>query len=246
MTATEVLPLVSFVPLTILYLWSRRDLTTVAWLTFAAALAAPLLAHAAINLHITGDIIPAGFHTELFDYPGTAFDPKELTGSWKPDSLAAFGEYAWLSLFAYKGYFTFAPILGIGLIVGATGWRWWARARGTQLVLMVGGLASLGASLLTTNHFGGAAVGFRHAAYLAPAMIVLLLPIISGSGRGANTGRQAVALVAGVSTIVLLLYAVKQPWTPLTLTTGSVGPWDAYLPVVPMVIAALGVAASFF
>ena len=89
-------------------------------------------------------------------------------------------------------------------------------------------------------------MGFRHAAYLAPAMIVLLLPIISGSGRGANTGRQAVALVAGVSTIVLLLYAVKQPWTPLTLTTGSVGPWDAYLPVVPMVIAALGVAASFF
>ena len=246
MTATEVLPLVSFVPLTILYLWSRRDLTTVAWLTFAAALAVPLLAHAAINLPITGDIIPAGFHTELFDYPGTAFDPKELTGSWKPDSLAAFGEYAWLSLFASKGYFTFAPILGIGLIVGAAGWRWWARARGTQLVLMVGGLASLGASLLTTNHFGGAAVGFRHAAYLAPAMIVLLLPIISGSGRGANTGRQAVALVAGVSTIVLLLYAVKQPWTPLTLTTGSVGPWDAYLPVVPMAIKALGVAASFF
>ena len=160
--------------------------------------------------------------------------------------MSALGTYVWQSLFAGKGYFTFAPILGIGLIVGVAGWQWWARARGPQLVLMVGVLASLGASLLTTNNFGGGAVGFRHAAYLAPAMLTLLLPIIAGRSRAARAGISAVAIVAVVSATVLLLYAVKRPWTPLTISTGSVGTWDAYFPVVPMAINALYAAASFF
>jgi hypothetical protein len=245
-TVIEYLPLVSFLPLTIIYLAVRRDLTASAWRAFAAALAVPLLAHSAINLHITGDVIPAGFHTELFDYPGTGFEPRELTGSIKYDSVSAAGAYAWQSLFAGKGYFTFAPVLALGLAMGVAGWRWWGRARGPHLVLLAGTAASLGASLLTTNNFGGAAVGFRHATYLAPAMLVLLLPIIAGHGRAARAATYAVAMASGLSATVLLLFAVKQPWTPLYVTSGSIATWDWYFPVVPMVIGALEVAASFF
>lgn len=243
LTVIEYLPLVSFLPLTIVYLALRRDLDAPAWRAFAAALAVPLLAHAAINIHITGDVIPAGFHNELFVYPGTGFEPKELTGSLKYQSLSEAGAYAWQALFAGKGYFTFAPVLALGLITGVAGWRWWARARGAHLVLLAGAGASLAASLLTTNNLGGAAVGFRHAAYLAPAMIALLLPIVAGGNRLARVGTYAAAVFGGV---VLLLYAVKQPWTPLTISSGSIGSWDTYFPVVPMVIDAARVAATFF
>ena len=46
--------------------------------------------------------------------------------------------YAWRALFAGKGFFTLAPLLLFGPIVGVIGWRWWARARGVQLVLLGG------------------------------------------------------------------------------------------------------------
>ena len=48
---------------------------------------------------------------------------------------------------------------------------------------------SLAAAILTTNNFGGGAVGFRHATYLAPAMLVFLLPWIAEPGAAAEGGR---------------------------------------------------------
>ena len=65
-----------------------------------AGLGMPLLAHAAANLSITGDIIPAGFHHELFNYPGSAFDDSSLTGTIKYDSVGDAVTYAWAALVA--------------------------------------------------------------------------------------------------------------------------------------------------
>lgn len=243
MTAVEILPIVSFVPITIVYLVIRGDVGAAAWKAFSAGLLVPLLAHAALNIQITGDLIPAGFHTELFVYPGTGFDQKELTGSLKHDSPAALWAYARQALFVGKGYFTFAPLPAIGLVTGVAGWRWWGRARGVQLVLLGGTAASLGAALLTTNNLGGAAVGFRHATYLAPAMLTLLLPILTGRSRAARAG---VAAVAVLSACGLLLFAVKRPWTALAWPPGSIGSWDMYLPVIPMAVDAVAVAATLF
>ena len=113
-------------------------------------------------------------------------------------------------------------------------------------MLLGGTMASLGAALLTTNNFGGAAVGFRHAAYLAPAMITLLLPLLAGRGPAARAGARAVAVVAGISAAGLILFAVKRPWIALSLPPGPIGTWDTYFPVVPMAVDALGVAATFF
>ena len=228
----ELLPLVSFVPTAIAYLWSRRDLSRADWRAFAVWLAVPLVAHGVINVAITGDVIPAGFHHELFRYPGSVFDDSSLSGSVKHTTLAGLSTYAWQSLFAGKGYFTFAPVLGLGLIVGVVGWRWWARARGVQLVLLGGTAASLAASLLMTNNFGGEAVGFRHATYLAPAMLTLLLPALTGRRSVAN----AVVVVAAASAIAMLLFAVRAPWSLLYVSTAAVGTWDQYLPIVAKVV----------
>lgn len=232
LSAIELLPLASFLPLTIVYLWTRRDLSRASWRAFALGVSAPLLAHCAINIPITGDIIPAGFHHELFNYPGSAFDETSLTGSIKYHSLRDAATYAWEALFAGKGYFTFAPVLLLGLVVGTAGWRWWGRARGPQLVLIGGIVASLAASLLTTNNFGGTAVGFRHATYLAPAMLALLLPVFVDRRPAARACAWAITILAGLSAVTLLLFAVRNPWYALVLPSGPVGTWEDYFPMV--------------
>ncbi len=234
LAAIEVLPIVSFVPVTGLYLLLRRDVDARGWLLFAAGLAMPLLAHALINLQITGDVIPAGFHTEMFRYEGSEFDESSLTGTLKHPSLAAAGGYAWEALFAGKGFFTFAPLCLVGAAGGLFGWHWWrARAHGVHLVLLCGTAISLAVSLLMTNNFGGGSVGFRHATYLSPAFALMLLPWIAGAS---GTRRQAIAAIAGVSVVVLLLFAAREPWSGLTLSDAPLGTWDHYLPLAGRVV----------
>jgi hypothetical protein len=233
LVAVEVLPAVSFVPLTAGYLWSRGDLSDAAWRHAAVAFAIPLVVHAAINVPIVGDVLPAGFHFELFAYPGSTFDQRTLSGSLKFDSTSAWLDYAWHALVAGKGYFTFAPVLALGLAVGAAGWCWWRRARGAQVVLLGGTLTSLVAALLTTNNFGGVAVGFRHATYLAPAMLVLLIPVLSSQRLAGRIAARRVIVFGVGSALGLLLYAVPQPWSSLQWPPGPPSrDWRVYLPLL--------------
>ena len=67
-------------------------------------------------------------------------------------------------------------------------------------------MLSLAASLLMTNNFGGGAVGFRHATYLAPAMLTLLLPVLADRRPAARAGGYAIAAVAAVSMVAMLLF----------------------------------------
>jgi hypothetical protein len=232
----EILPIVAFLPVTSIYLLSRRDLDARARWLFAAGLAIPLLAHAFINLQITGDVIPAGFHTELFRYEGSGVDEASLTGSWKNRSLSAAADYAWRSLFAGKGFFVFAPLCLLGLAAGLVEWRWWrARAGGVHAVLLIGVAVSLAVALLTTNNFGGAAVGFRHAVYLSPAFAVLVLPWITAGS--VTRRRTAIVAVAGVSAAVLLIFAAREPWSALALSAAPIGTWDQYVPIVAKLVS---------
>jgi hypothetical protein len=237
LSAIELLPLISFVPLTIIYLAVRRLLDARGWMSLSAGLAVPLLAHSMLNVHITGDEIPAGFHHELFDYPGSFFDAASLSGTIKYDSMAGAAEYASRSLFVDKGFLTFAPLMLAGLIAGVAGWQWWARARGVQLVLLGSIVLSLGAAILTTNNYGGEAAGFRHAVYLSPAFVTLLLPWIVDGGKG----RRTVMAVAAVSTALMLIFAVRQPWSVLswskvpTIVKEQIS-WDQYVPIVAKVV----------
>lgn len=236
LSAIELLPLMSFVPLTVIFLFARREMTARGWASVAAAFAAPLLVQSAFNLSITGDVIPAGFHHELFNYPGSVFNAESLTGTIKYHSIGDLSHYVWTSLFADKGFFAFAPLLLVGLIAGFVGWSWWSRARGVQLVLLGGILLSLGAAIVTTNNYGGEAVGFRHAVYLVPAFITLLLPwIVDGPGT-ASLMRHAVTAVATVSLLLMLVFASRQPWSVLSLSKAPIGSWDQYVPIIGKVV----------
>jgi hypothetical protein len=234
LVAVEWLPIVSFLPITLIYLAMRRDVRAGAWLRFAVGIGVPLLAHAIINFQVTGDVMPAGFHAELFRYEGSSFDESSLTGTIKYTAIGPAAFYAWHALFVEKGFFVFAPLCLLGAIVGVLEWRWWlAHAKGLYFVLLGGTLSSLGAALLTTNNFGGEAVGFRHAVFLCPAFVMLLFPWLTTER---TVRRTVVASIAAVSTAAMLLFAVRQPWSILTLTKAPIGSWEQYVPVVDKVI----------
>lgn len=233
----ELLPIVSFAPLTLIYLVARRDVGRREWIAAGAGFGALLLIHAIINVRITGDVIPAGFHTELFNYPGSAFEGSSLSGGLKFHTLPAFGAYAWSSLFAGKGFFTFAPLTFVGVIAGLVTCRWWwQRARGPYLVLFGGAILSFLASLLTTNNFGGEAVGFRHAAYLAPSFVLMLLPWILDDAGRVRPRTYAVMGVAVVSLALIGVFATRDPWSSLTLTHAPVGRWDEYVQLAARIV----------
>ena len=235
--AVELLPVISFVPLAMGYLLTRREMNRARWRDFSLLVMAPLLVQSAINLRITGDLVPAGFHHQLFIYPGSAFTADQLTGNIKHESAAAFAHYTWAALFAGKGFFVFAPVLLLALIAGIIEWRWWARARGTHLVLLGGAMLSLAASLLTTNHYGGGAVGFRHATYLAPALLVMLLPWVSEKSTPVQRYRFATVVIAGViSAAVMIAVAVPNPWSALTFDSAAIGSVESYLPLPTKII----------
>jgi len=100
--------------------------------------------------------------------------------------------------------------------------------------MLSGAVISLVIALLTTNNFGGEAVGFRHAVYLAPVFIVLLLPWLAGPA----TLRGLVVSVAAVSVLLMLAFAVREPWSVLTWSNARVGTWHDYLPLPDRVVHA--------
>jgi hypothetical protein len=105
LTAIEVVPLVSFVPIACVFVAGRADMRQPVLLgLLALGLAVPLAAHAVLNVPLTGDLRPGGFHQELFDYPGSKFTSATLTGHFNHESIGAFADYAWRALVRDKAF----------------------------------------------------------------------------------------------------------------------------------------------
>lgn len=236
--AIEVVPLVTFVPLTCGFVWRRADMKRMPMLAaFGLGLLLPLVAHAILNLPLTGDLRPGGFHSELFDYAGSKFTSETLTGSFNHASVRGLLAYMWRAMFAEKGYFTFAPLLLVGLLIGIVESKWRMDARDARQVLLWGSVTSLGVSLAMTNNFGGAAVGFRHATFLCPVLLVLLAPVLAESRSTVIAARAAIGGLALASAVVLLAFAVPQPWSDLRLPPPSAAAsWRDYVPVIAYVL----------
>ena len=249
LVAIEVIPIVSFVPLTIVVVLSRQSLRTRELLgAFFGGLAVPLLLHAALNIPLTGDLLPGGFHSELFVYEGSRFDASTLSGNMNHSSPAMFLDYAWNALFVEKGYFSYAPILLVGLLTGIVGWQSWSIARGVHVVMLGGAIISLIASLLMTNNFGGYASGFRHATYLATPLIVLTVPMFLSGHLIARVASRSLISLALTSAVILFVVIVPQPWYPYRFPPESPAllTWDKYVPAVAQVVRRIrGVTNEF-
>ncbi|MGH9382871.1 MAG: hypothetical protein ACRD2N_01055 [Vicinamibacterales bacterium] len=236
-SAIEVVPLVSFVPLACVFVATRSDMHGPrSLLAFTLGLLTPLAAHAVLNLPLTGDLLPGGFHTELFNYPGSRFTPDTLTGQFNHPSIGAFLDYGWRALVSEKGYFTYAPVLLIGLVGAFLGLRRWGEARGAYRVLLWGSTVSLVVSLLMTNNLGGVAVGFRHSVFICPALLALLAPVFADSSAASRAAKTIAHVVAGISVVALLVFAVPQPWSQLRIPPDVTSvSWRQYVPVIAYV-----------
>jgi len=100
--------------------------------------------------------------------------------------------------------------------------------------MLSGAVISLVIALLTTNNLGGEAVGFRHAVYLGPVFIVLLLPWLVGPAKL----RGLVIGVGAASVLLMLVFAVREPWSVLTWSNARVGTWHDYLPLADRIVHA--------
>ena len=95
----------------------------------------------------------------------------------------------------------------------------------------------MAASLLMTNNFGGLAVGFRHATYLAPALLALMLPVLADRRPFAAAVSWLIAVVAGASAVVCWCLLVCNPWSELTFPPTQLPTrWQSYVPVVGQVV----------
>ena len=111
------------------------------------------------------------------------------------------------------------------------------RAISSVIALLGSIVLSLGAAIVATNNYGGIAVGFRHAVYLSPALVTLLLPWVVAGGR---SGR-AVLAVAAVSTALMLIFPVRQPWSALSWSEARTivkeqMSWDQYVPLIAKIV----------
>jgi hypothetical protein len=237
LTTIEVLPAISFVPLTVLFMLAKARRSAVTLSASGVGLVIPLLLHAVLNIGQTGDLLPGGFHSELFVYEGSKFDSSTLTGNMNHRSVAEFFDYAWKALFVEKGYFAFAPVLLAGLFAGVFGWRLWSHARPVYLVMFGGTLLSLFASLMMTNNFGGFASGFRHATYLAPAFLLMLAPIFAAKGALARATSWMLLVMSAASIVMLVLVTVPRPWWPYKFPPHKtvIEQWYEYVPVVAQI-----------
>ncbi|MGL6074506.1 MAG: hypothetical protein ACRC8S_10130 [Fimbriiglobus sp.] len=97
------------------WLW-KRD-----WRTLLLACIAALpwvLAHHAVIYHLTGAFGSPAVNPKFWDYEGSIFDEKSLTGSgFKHNTLGTL-TYAWDLLFAGQGFLIHNPIMLVAVVVG--------------------------------------------------------------------------------------------------------------------------------
>ena len=140
-----------------------RQPTALLWIGLAALPWAVL--HHAVTYAYAGTLGPPNANPAFFDYPGTWFGPRDLTGRWNHDSLGAFAVYAFLMLFGPRGFLLSNPTLLLALPAAA-----WVLRR-TEAVcygLFAAGVWLVFAALSTND--GGACCSIRwFVPLLAPA-----------------------------------------------------------------------------
>jgi hypothetical protein len=86
-----------------------------AW--FLAGLAPPLLLQVALQLVISGDVLPVNLHREYWDFPGSPWIGTPISGEFHFASVGQAAGDVFHSLLGSRGFFSYSPFL----LVGAAG-----------------------------------------------------------------------------------------------------------------------------
>jgi hypothetical protein len=127
-----------------------------------------------LNLHTSGSMMPPAMNAALWDYPGSAFNPQNLSGVAGHNDLVGFLNYSFHMLLGNRGLLSYTPILvfscfSLVLVV--------QRRSPLMPAYLLIGMATISYLLLyisRTVNYSGYSFGIR---WYANLMLILCLPI---------------------------------------------------------------------
>jgi hypothetical protein len=192
-----------------LVLWRCRRLATV--IVFLLAAAPPIAAHHTVNFAIGGTMLPANTVADYFRWPGSPFNPDNLTGAWHHDSLGRFIAYSLGIMFAKRGFLGHS--LPVFLALAKLGVLWRLKPRLRPELLAAAGFC-LGVWLLyaaSSNNSSGLCCSIRWFVPLLAPLYFLLIRLLA-----ARPDLQPDLLLLACFSAVLMAIAWWQgPWTPV-------------------------------
>ncbi|MBF0361386.1 MAG: hypothetical protein HQK49_10255 [Oligoflexia bacterium] len=214
--AIEISPLISMVPLVIIYLLSYKNYRRWSYvITFITGLLIPLSIHLAFNFYIAGDFKPINMHPEFFNYPGTAFNKYNLSGvSFMHKSLSDFFYYTYDSFLGKRGLFLFCPTLLLCLFVAIHSMiknqnQNILKEKFLSLAIIVATSIQI---ILFTNHHGGGCFSFRHLIFLTPLFLFLIIPELANVYQNSKSSLMLLLKISSAISIIFMFLAVYNPW----------------------------------
>ncbi len=198
-----------FIVVFLVYALLRQGARRGAW--FVAGLVPPAVLQLALQLVISGDLLPTNLHREYWDYPGSPWIGVGISGEFYLKSFAEGVNYAFHSLVGSRGFLSYSPFLVWGLVgLFAAAWA----SRGERRAHALATLAAVGATtaymILFAALFGGVSYGDR---YFVGLTGVIVCFTASGFWTRAPRWRQALLAIAlGVSAVIAGLGVAVNPW----------------------------------
>lgn len=130
-----------------------------------------------INYRISGSLTPQALNPEVWNYYGSPFTPKELSGLANHANLKDAMVYAFHMLFGYRGLFSYTPIVFVGLVglLFPSIENQESDLKTASRVLFVGICLYLTIYILRTNNYSGYSYGVRWFASISPLCCLGLL-----------------------------------------------------------------------
>lgn len=160
----------------IFIIWNKTTRKNIFWFLLGAL---PIgLLYMAYNMHTTGSVLPAYFHSErLYQFPGSYWSNPTEADAFKHGKLL----YLFNTLIGVQGIFLYTPVLIFGFwgIIKAIKNKLPVWQKPAWLILLTTAFIIIFLTL-TTNNYGGKAYGFRWFIIAYPC-VMYFTPIILGN-----------------------------------------------------------------
>ncbi|MBT9313957.1 hypothetical protein IXB50_00775 [Leptothoe spongobia TAU-MAC 1115] len=186
-----------------------------AGLTFAIACLPIIALYLFLNLHTSGSFLPPAMNASLWDYPGSAFGPENLSALAKHDSIANVLFYAFHMLIGNRGLLSHTPLLLLAILgLGATfkaNWRF--RYKTEYICLLFVCLLYVGIYIYKSINYSGWAYGVRW--FVSPIFFLCLS--IAWLENAVRSSRLMRLFFVGLTclSILISLIGTYKPFTPL-------------------------------
>ncbi len=179
-------------------------------LLFVAGAMIPIIIAIAINVYISGSIMPFNVNPQLFDFSGSAFGKGSLSGvvmqSW-PQIPA----YAFDLLLGKRGFFLFTPVLifSFAALIMAL---YRKKYRDEAIIALMGFIATFVFYITRTNNYGGCSYGLRWTVPLIPIIFYFTPVLFEKKTRLLKLLKIAFFITLIISAIFTFVGAME-PWT---------------------------------